>query len=138
MKGILVRRGQRAFRDGLIGRYGEQCVISGCQVLGVLEAAHIRPYRGPGDNHPSNGLLLRSDLHTLFDLDRIGIHPDTLNIVLHEELEDSEYASIKGKKLLVDGRRRPDREALVTRWNSFTRRYSTSSRPTEPGTLLEA
>jgi hypothetical protein len=129
VKGILLRRGQRGFRDKLIDRYGEQCVISGCRVLGVLEAAHIRPYRGPGDNHPANGLLLRSDLHTLFDLDRIGIHPDTLNIVLHKELEDSEYAPIKGKTLLVNGRRRPDREALLTRWNSFTRQYATNKPP---------
>lgn len=65
-RAIRLRRGQAGFRSALLDRHNGRCVISGCRVLGVLEAAHIRPYRGPADNHPSNGLILRSDLHTLF------------------------------------------------------------------------
>lgn len=93
-----------------------------CTVLGVLEAAHIRPYRGPGDNHPANGLLLRSNLHTLFDLDRIGIHPESLRISIRQELHGTEYAAFDGHPLLVSQQTRPDREALLARWQSFAGR----------------
>jgi HNH endonuclease len=43
----------------------------------------IRPYRGDHDNDPKNGLLLRTDLHTLFDLNLLGIKPDTLTVIIH-------------------------------------------------------
>jgi len=49
----------------------------------VLEAAHIKPYRGKTDSHLENGLLLRADLHTLFDLNLIGVEPDTLTVRVH-------------------------------------------------------
>ncbi len=75
---IRERRGQQKFRDALRKRYGDRCMISGCCLMDVIEAAHIRPYRGEKDNHPENGLLLRADLHTLFDLDMLGIEPHTL------------------------------------------------------------
>lgn len=75
LRQIRLRRGQQKFRDNLRTRYGDQCMISGCKVLDVLEAAHVRPYLGALDNHPENGLLLRADLHTLFDLDLVGIEP---------------------------------------------------------------
>jgi hypothetical protein len=64
---IAQRRGQKAFRDNLIAIYDGKCAVTGCSIRDVLEAAHIHPYRGPDTNHPANGLLLRSDLHTLFD-----------------------------------------------------------------------
>ena len=66
---IRARRGQRVFREKLRARYGDRCAVCGCNVLDVLEAAHIRPYRGDLDNHVENGLLLR---HTQFDLDLIS------------------------------------------------------------------
>jgi hypothetical protein len=80
---IRERRGQRHFRDALRKRYGDRCLVTGCEVLAVLEAAHISPYRGEEDNHPENGLLLRSDVHTLFDLDLLGIEPEKLRVELH-------------------------------------------------------
>jgi HNH endonuclease len=88
---IRARRGQRAFREKLRARYGDRCAISGCNILDVLEAAHIRPYRGDLDNHVENGLLLRADLHTLFDLDLIGIEPFTLTVHLNPEVSLGEY-----------------------------------------------
>ena len=74
---IRVRRGQRTFRNRLIKRYGPRCMISGCRLVDIVEAAHIWPYRNLSDNHPENGILLRADLHTLFDLDLMGIDPGT-------------------------------------------------------------
>ena len=73
---IRERRRQERFRDLLRARHGNRCLVTGCAVLAVLEAAHIKPYRGEDDNHPENALLLRSDVHTLFDLDLLGIEPD--------------------------------------------------------------
>jgi hypothetical protein len=80
---IKARRGQDGFRNSLRGRYGDACMATGCPLLALLEAAHIRPYRGETDNHPANGLLLRADIHTLFDLDLLGIDPDTLRLTVH-------------------------------------------------------
>ena len=58
---IVVRQGQAEFRGRLLINYGGRCVVSGCRVLAVLEAAHVTRYLGPRTNHPSNGLLLRAD-----------------------------------------------------------------------------
>jgi putative restriction endonuclease len=55
-RAIALRRGQRTFRDKLIRRYGPACMISGCPLLDIVEAAHIWPYRNQADNHPGNGL----------------------------------------------------------------------------------
>ena len=70
---IKARRGQQTFRDAVRERYGDGCMICECVLMDVVEAAHIKPYRALADNHPANGLLLRADLHTLFDLDLIGM-----------------------------------------------------------------
>src|SRR5690606_14516906 len=80
-RSIKARRGQQKFRESLCKRYNNTCVVTGCKILDILEAAHIMPYRGKKDNHPSNGLLLRADIHTLFDLDLIGIDPKSLLVV---------------------------------------------------------
>ena len=61
----------------------------------VLEAAHITPDHGAETNHSTNGLLLRSDVHVLFDLGLIGIDPDTNLIVTARELSDTSYADLR-------------------------------------------
>jgi len=61
------RLGQGAFRVLVTDNYSRRCSISGEKTLPVLEAAHIRPYDRSGPHEVSNGLLLRSDLHKLFD-----------------------------------------------------------------------
>jgi putative restriction endonuclease len=89
---IAIRRGQRGFRHALTAAYGGRCAISGCAIDGVLEAAHISPYRGVETNDPRNGLLLRSDLHTLFDLHLLTVLPDG-TVRVHPALQGSEYAA---------------------------------------------
>lgn len=115
---IKVRRGQKKFRDGLRKRYGDQCMISGCPLLDILEAAHIKSYRGEVDNHLSNGLLLRADLHTLFDLDLLGIEPETLIVRIPPHVLGAGYREFEGVALRCSGTR-PSSEALEVRWNSF-------------------
>jgi predicted restriction endonuclease len=74
------RRGQPEFQRKLLDAYNSKCAMSQCDAIPALEAAHIIPYKGPETNHISNGLLLRADLHTLFDLCHIAV--DTTNMAL--------------------------------------------------------
>jgi putative restriction endonuclease len=65
---IRPRRGQGAFRLIVSDAYQKRCAVTGEKTFPVLEAAHIKPVSRGGDHRTENGLLLRSDLHTLFDL----------------------------------------------------------------------
>lgn len=115
------RPGQQQFRDALRERYGDRCLVTGCEILAVLEAAHISPYRGEIDNHPANGLLLRADVHTLFDLDLLGIEPERLRVELHPDVV-KEYGCFADVRLRCPGKQRPAREALKLRYEQFRRR----------------
>ena len=64
---VLPRLGQGAFRVIVTDVYKRQCALTNSHILHVLDAAHIRPYADGGTHNPNNGLLLRQDLHTLFD-----------------------------------------------------------------------
>ncbi|WP_197284063.1 MULTISPECIES: HNH endonuclease [unclassified Shinella] len=98
---IARRRGQQAFRDALLSAYGGRCAISDCAVKDVLEAAHITPYKGTATNAIANGLLLRSDLHTLFDCGLIAVNVETMQIVTSNQLAGSSYANFDGQQLRV-------------------------------------
>jgi putative restriction endonuclease len=81
--------------------YDRRCVVTGERTLPVLEAAHIKPYNLVGRHEISNGLLLRSDLHTLFDLGYLTVTPDDLRVRvsrrIHEEFENGrEYYELDG------------------------------------------
>jgi hypothetical protein len=120
---IRERRGQRSFRDSLRIRFENRCVVTGCQILDVLEAAHIRPYRGEDDNHVENGLLLRADIHTLFDLNLLGIEPEQLTVKLHSSIVNyRDYACLEGKPLECSSSCRPSVEALRSRYKEFSER----------------
>jgi hypothetical protein len=110
---IAVRRGQAGFRQRLLDAYG-CCAISGSEVEQALEAAHIVPYQGPGTNHVTNGLLLRADLHTLFDLGLLSIDPLSLTVLVHTDLNGSEYEKLRGQPLKL-GRKlaTPNQQAMA-------------------------
>ena len=97
---IVRRRGQQAFREALINRYHGRCVVTGCDVVAVLEAAHIVPYLGVATNHPENGLLLRADIHTLFDLGLLVITQD-LRVAVHPSLFGTSHGELNGRPLLL-------------------------------------
>lgn len=118
---IRERRGQTQFRNDLRARYGDQCLVSGCKILAILEAAHVSPYRGEEDHHPANGLLLRADIHTLFDLDLLGIEPETLVVRLHPGVAD-EYGELAGATIRCRRECRPSLEALQQRYALFAQR----------------
>jgi hypothetical protein len=97
--GAVIRRlGQQAFRRKLISAYAGQCAVTRCTTLWVLEAAHITPYRGIRTNAVPNGLLLRADVHTLFDLALISIEPSKFVVRVSNLLEGSQYEKLDGKR----------------------------------------
>jgi predicted restriction endonuclease len=122
LREITVRRGQPAFRRRLCRRYGIRCLVTGCSIPGLIEAAHIVPYGASSDNSVTNGLLLRSDVHTLFDLGLLAIEPVTLVVRLAPEVMSAGYESLSGQKLKVEPGRVPSREALAIRWSAFADR----------------
>lgn len=111
---IALRRGQREFRKSLIDAYKSKCAISRCSIVDILEAAHISPYNGQDTNHVQNGLLLRTDLHTLFDLGLITIDFSTYKVKISKILMDTEYKVLSGKKLKLptDRSKHPSKKVL--------------------------
>ena len=99
-----IRLGQGAFRVLVTDAYTRKCSITGERTLPVLEAAHIKPYSVAGPNAISNGLLLRSDIHKLFDAGYLTITSDHRTEVskrIKEEFENGkEYYQFHGKSLL--------------------------------------
>ncbi len=96
---IVRRRGQSTFRKALLQAYSNTCAITGSKLVPILEAAHVHPYQGLHTNVVSNGLLLRADIHTLFDLNLIAIDSSTMTILISPDLDATEYAELKGKKV---------------------------------------
>lgn len=123
IRAIAVRRGQPAFRRALFTAYGGQCAISGSAVAPVLEAAHVIAYLGDHTNHVQNGILLRGDLHTLFDLGLLSIDPDSMVVRCAPSLEGSEYWAFNGRKISLPAAQDqwPSRDALRRRAQEFQR-----------------
>jgi putative restriction endonuclease len=69
------RLGQGSFKAVILDAYHRRCAISGTHIPPVLEAAHIRPVAKGGEHRLDNGLLLRSDIHTMFDRGYLGVDP---------------------------------------------------------------
>jgi putative restriction endonuclease len=116
------RLGQGTFRVAVTGAYGAACAVSREHSLPVLEAAHIRPYGSEGSHEVANGLLLRADIHRLFDAGYVTVTPDHRFIVsrrLAQEWENGKaYYAMDGREIAVPARLadRPDQEFL--RWHN--------------------
>lgn len=98
-----VRLGQGAFRVLVTDAYSRKCSITGEKTLPVLEAAHIKPYAESGPHFISNGLLLRSDVHKLFDSGYLTI-TDNLKVEVSSRIKEEfqngkEYYQYHGKEL---------------------------------------
>ncbi|OCA71058.1 hypothetical protein BBH99_13810 [Chryseobacterium contaminans] len=88
---IYARRGQKKFREKLINAYNKKCAITQCEIIEMLEAAHIYSFKGSDTNKTPNGILLRSDIHTLFDLGLISIDPENYTIYISNKISHDEY-----------------------------------------------
>lgn len=111
---IIKRRGQAGFRKKLMVAYGQQCAFTGSNAADTLEATYVIPYRGEYTHDLSNGLLLRSDLHTLFDLGRIAVDTRTMTIVINDDLLNSSYRILANQPLRFPEKAtdRPAKEGL--------------------------
>lgn len=102
---------QSKFRRELLDVYNNTCAVTGSKIIQLLEAAHIQPYNGGHTSVIKNGILLRSDIHDLFDLyvdgkRLLNITKDYI-VEIHPSLMDSEYGQFNGNKILL-----PSKEEL--------------------------
>lgn len=115
---IVQRQGQAEFRRTLLHAYDSKCAITDCDLEAAIEAAHIIPYQGTATNHPANGLPLRADIHTLFDLHLISINPDSYEVVIASELIGTCYQELAGRKL-----KRPKLEVAIPSQDALGEHY---------------
>lgn len=99
LRQVILRRNQSAFRQALLNQRPKRCAISGTSELSVLDAAHVIPYaeRFADRDKPENGLLLRNDIHKLFDAHLISINPLTKAIEVSNRIGSPDYLSLRGK-----------------------------------------
>jgi putative restriction endonuclease len=100
---VTPRLGQGAFRVLVTDAYERRCAITGERTLPVLEAAHILPFAENGPHDISNGLLMRSDFHKLFDAGLVTI-TDDLRVEISNRIRDEwsngkAYYRLHGQKL---------------------------------------
>jgi putative restriction endonuclease len=102
---ILVRPrlGQGTFRVMVTDAYQRRCVVTGERTLPALEAAHIKPFAEGGSHDPTNGLLLRRDIHALFDSGYVTVAPDlrfNVSRKIKEEFENGrDYYKLHGQAI---------------------------------------
>jgi putative restriction endonuclease len=101
---VLPRLGQGLFRVLLTDVYERRCAITGERTLPVLDAAHIKPYPVVQRHELPNGLLMRSDLHRLFDNGYLTVHPTERRVLvskrIREEFENGrEYYALEGEPI---------------------------------------
>lgn len=119
------RLGQGAFRVLVTDHYRRRCAVTGERTLPALEAAHILPYGQGGQHEVRNGILMRRDLHSLFDLGYVTVTPNLVFEVsrrIKEEYENGrEYYRMHGEPVAAPLRSefRPDDELL--RWHNENR-----------------
>jgi putative restriction endonuclease len=119
------RLGQGAFRLLVTDTYKRRCAVTQERTLPALDAAHLRPYAEGGPHDVTNGLLLRRDLHSLFDRGYVTVTPELRFQVsrrIKEEFENGrDYYALHGTAVQPpdDVLRRPDRQALT--WHNENR-----------------
>lgn len=119
------RLGQGTFTSIIRDAYGRSCAISRERALPALEAAHIKPLSEARTHSIRNGILLRSDVHKLFDVGYLTVTPDLRVEASHAMKEDfndgKSYLALHGQTILVPERPelRPDPEAL--KWHNENR-----------------
>jgi putative restriction endonuclease len=122
---IRPRLGQGAFRVLVTDIYQRRCAITLERTLPALEAAHIRPYGDGGEHEATNGLLLRRDIHSLFDAGYVTVTPDLRFEVsrrIKEEFDNGRhYYALHGQTIVppLDRHQRPERAALI--WHNEQR-----------------
>lgn len=124
---IAPRLGQGAFRVAVTDAYGRTCAVSGGRVLPALDAAHIKPYAVGGTHSVTNGILLRRDIHSVFDAGYVTVDEDYRFVVSDRVKTDfnngEEYRRLHGARLALPASilSRPDPQLLQWHNNSIFR-----------------
>jgi hypothetical protein len=120
------RQGQPGFRQALMVAYNYRCAVTGCDIRDTLQAAHITPVRRGGHHAVTNGLLLRADIHNLFDRGLLAI-TGTYKVELHPSIRRSPiYGPLHGKRLNIVPVRASDRPS-PTKLEQHRKSHSPSS-----------
>ena len=115
------RLGQGAFRLAVTDSYERRCAVTGEKTLPILDAAHIPAYADGGTHDPTNGLLLRTDIHRLFDLGYVTVSPDHRFEVsgrLKADFDNGRhYYDLHGLPVRLPRRGLPPPQADVLEWH---------------------
>ncbi len=101
MRTVRARKGQPQFRQELLNRFGNMCAFTGACHTAALDAAHLYSYAREGEHRVDEGLLLRKDLHKLFDSELVGVS-SSRTLLLHPGLGNTQYQSLAGARLKVE------------------------------------
>jgi putative restriction endonuclease len=121
---IRPRLGQGAFRVAVTETYSRRCALTGERTLPILDAAHIRPYADGGSHEVANGLLLRTDIHRLFDLGYVTVNDGRFEVSKRLKLDfenGRHYYAMHGQAISLpkDPRHHPAGDALT--WHQSNR-----------------
>jgi putative restriction endonuclease len=118
---IRPRLGQGSFRLAVLDAYGSACAVTTEHSLPVLEAAHIKPYGEGGEHEVRNGLPLRRDLHTLFDLGFVTVRPDhtfTVSRQLRDHYANGRtYYALEGREVSTPARAQDRPDPALLEWH---------------------
>jgi predicted restriction endonuclease len=117
------RVGQQLFRKRVLNAYLNSCAITGESEKSLLEAAHIQPYINNESNHIQNGILLRVDIHRLFDMGLLGIDK-SYKVRVSSKLSSQDYRMLEGKSisLPVNKSKFPSEECLEFHFKNVFRK----------------
>jgi hypothetical protein len=113
----VIRKYQGKFRDSLLDAFQGKCAITACDVERALDAAHIFPYRGDKTDYLWNGLLLRLDLHRLFDSYLLTIDPLSGQVYLEPSLMNS-YEGVANTQVCFPEEPVSLNRKLALRWHN--------------------
>lgn len=127
---VLERVHQNAFRQAVLRRYDERCVVTGLQCPSLLEAAHIIPWSEDSSLRmvPSNGLSLNPLIHKAYDINLLGIDPDGFvhvhELLLRRQEEQFEptrhlFETLNGSRISCPERAQPMKAALDARYQKY-------------------
>ena len=102
------RQNQRAFKAKLLKGFHNACWVTGCDIGGILDAAHITPYREcleePWRDSLSNGIILRADIHRLFENSLLGFKPTNVlgvyKVAIAAAAQNTDYREYHGKEVI--------------------------------------
>lgn len=116
----MARNGQSGFRENLIRRYGHVCAVTGSCPVEVLQAAHLRGFAEHESHNLTEGVLLRADVHLLFDRHLLTVDPTTWRVVLAPSLSGYDaYEPLEGIKF-ADG---PSEQAIRDHFLAVTAKW---------------